>query len=172
MIYEFDSISPTLAEGCFVAPNAVVIGRVEMHARSSVWFGATVRGDNDRIIIGEDSNVQDNSVLHTDDGIVLSIGKRVTVGHTVTLHGCTIEDESLIGIGSIVLNHAKIGARSVLGAGSLVTEGVVIPDGVLAMGSPAKVIRPLTAEELVFLSFAATHYVERAAMFSKTMRAR
>jgi carbonic anhydrase/acetyltransferase-like protein (isoleucine patch superfamily) len=171
MIYEFDGIRPTLAEDCFVAPNASVIGRVEMRARSSVWFGAIVRGDNDRIVLGEDSNVQDNCVLHTDDKILLSIGDRVTVGHMAMLHGCTIGEESLIGIGTIVLNHAKVGAHTVLGANSLVTEGKVIPDGVLAMGAPAKVIRPLTTEELEFLKYASSHYVERAAKFMATLRA-
>ena len=172
MIYEYDGKSPTLGPGAWVAPNATVLGRVELRARSSVWFGAVLRGDNDLIVVGEDSNVQDNSVLHTDDGIQLVIGSRVTVGHAVTLHGCTIGDESLIGIGSIVLNKAVIGARCVLGANSLVTEGKVIPDGVLAMGSPAKVIRPLTNDELKHLAYASAHYVERAARFAVTLKAR
>ena len=172
MIYEYDGKSPTLGPGVWVAPNATVLGSVELRARSSVWFGAVLRGDNDLIVVGEDSNVQDNSVLHTDDGIELVLGARVTVGHAVTLHGCKIGDESLIGIGSIVLNNAVIGARTVLGANSLVTEGKVIPEGVLAMGAPAKVVRPLTNEELQFLAFASAHYVERAAKFAATLKPR
>ncbi len=172
MIYDLGDKHPLINASAWVAPSACIIGQVELRARSSVWFGTTLRGDNDLIVVGEDSNIQDNAALHTDLGIRLVIGDRVTVGHTVMLHGCAIGDESLIGIGSIVLNHAKIGARSVLGAGSLVTEGKVIPEGVLAMGSPARVVRPLTPEELVFLKFAATHYVERAAMFAASLHSR
>jgi carbonic anhydrase/acetyltransferase-like protein (isoleucine patch superfamily) len=172
MIYTLGDKSPIVAESAWIAPNACVIGQVELRARSSVWFGTTIRGDNDLIVVGEESNIQDNCALHTDADIQLVVGARVTVGHAVMLHGCTIGDESLIGIGSILLNHAKVGARSVLGAGSLVTEGKVIPEGVLAMGAPAKVIRDLSAKELEFLKFAATHYIERAAMFAASLRAR
>lgn len=172
MIYDLGDRQPLIDGSAWVAPNACVIGQVELRARSSVWFGTTIRGDNDLIVVGDESNIQDNCAVHTDAGIQLRIGSRVTVGHSVMLHGCAIGDESLIGIGCIVLNHAKIGSRSVLGAGSLVTEGKVIPDGVLAMGSPARVIRPLTAEELVFLKFASTHYVEHAAMFASSLKPR
>ena len=144
----------------WIAPNAVVLGDVTLGRDASVWFGAVVRGDNDPIVIGEASNVQDLSVLHTDEGVPLTIGRGVTVGHQVMLHGCSIGDHSLIGIGSIVLNRAVIGNNCLIGARTLITEGKVIPDGSLVMGTPGKVVRPLTEAEIAFLKASALHYVE------------
>lgn len=132
---------------------------------SSVWFGTTVRGDTDTITIGPGSNIQDGSVLHADAGMPLHIGERVTVGHQVMLHGCTIGDESLIGIGAVVLNGARIGRHCLVGAGSLVTEGKVFPDGSLIMGSPARVVRSLTPEQIEGLRRSAQHYIENARRF-------
>lgn len=151
-----------IGDGQWVAPSADVIGDVVMHEQASVWFGCVVRGDQDRITIGARSNVQDCSVLHTDKGIRLNIGKDVTVGHKAMLHGCTIGDNSLIGIGSIVLNGAKIGNNSLLGANSLVTEGKEFPDGVMIMGAPAKLVRDLTEQEIQMLTGSAAHYVLNA----------
>jgi carbonic anhydrase/acetyltransferase-like protein (isoleucine patch superfamily) len=143
----------------FVAPNATLIGSVVMHARSSVWFNVVVRGDNDPIVIGEETNVQDGSVLHTDAGVPLTLGRGVTVGHKAMLHGCSVGDFSLIGINAVVLNGAKIGSYCIIGANALVPEGKEIPDGSLVLGTPAKVTRPLNAEERVRLEQSAAHYV-------------
>jgi carbonic anhydrase/acetyltransferase-like protein (isoleucine patch superfamily) len=159
--YRLGEREPTLPpEGEYwIAPNAVVTGNVIMKKNSSVWFGAVLRGDNDPITIGENSNVQDNSVLHTDVGSPLTIGDNVTVGHMVMLHGCTIGDGSLIGIGSIVLNGAKIGRNCLVGAGALITEGKEFPDGVMILGSPAKVVRELAPEQAARMGAGALHYV-------------
>ena len=154
-----------VGKGQYVAPNATVLGSVRLKSQSSVWFNAVLRGDNEWIEVGENSNVQDGSVLHTDPGIPLTIGDNVTIGHMVMLHGCTIGDNSLIGIGSTVLNRAVIGADSLVGAHSLVTEGKKFPDGVMLMGSPAKVVRELTDEEIAGLRFSASIYVENAKRF-------
>ena len=171
-IYELDDPKPQLpGDGNFwVAPSASVMGNVIMKPDSSVWFGATVRGDNEPITIGERSNVQDGSVLHSDPGMPLTIGPDVTIGHMVMLHGCTIGEGSLIGIGSTILNGAKIGKGSIIGAHALVTEGKEIPDGVLAVGSPAKVVRELTPEDSAALKLSALHYVENWKRFAKNMR--
>ncbi|MEY4694405.1 MAG: 2,3,4,5-tetrahydropyridine-2,6-dicarboxylate N-acetyltransferase, partial [Pseudomonadota bacterium] len=140
-LYQLDSHTPEVAESAWIADNAQVMGAVHLAANASVWFGVTVRGDTETISIGEGSNIQDGSVLHADVGKPLTVGKNVTVGHMVMLHGCTIGDESLIGIGAVVLNGAKIGKNCLVGAGSLVTEGKEFPDGSMIMGSPAKVVR-------------------------------
>jgi len=171
-VFELDDLKPQLpGEGKYwVAPSASVMGNVIMAEDSSVWFGATVRGDNDPIHIGARSNVQDGSVLHTDPGMPLMIGPDVTIGHMVMLHGCTIGEGSLIGIGSTILNGAKIGKGSIIGAHALVTEGKEIPDGVLAVGSPAKVVRELSPEDSAALKFSAAHYVENWKRFSKGLR--
>ena len=132
----------------WVAPNAVIIGDVTLEKNTSIWFNATLRGDIENIHIGEGSNVQDGSVLHTDPGYPLKIGKNVTVGHLVMLHGCTIGDNSLIGIGVVILNNAKIGKKCIVGAKSLITENKQIPDNSLVMGSPGKIIRQVTDEEI------------------------
>src|SRR5882762_3002908 len=150
----------------WVADNATVIGSVVLEKDVSIWFNAVVRGDNDLITIGEGSNIQDHSVLHTDEGIKLTIGRNVTVGHQVMLHGCTVGDGSLIGIKSVVLNGAKIGKNCLVGAGSLITEGKEFPDGSMIMGAPAKVVRPLTPEQIAGLSRAAAHYVDNAKRYA------
>jgi len=159
--YSLGDTVPTLPEGgeYWIAPNATVIGNVILKKNASVWFGAVLRGDNEPITIGENSNVQDNSVLHTDIGKPLTIGANVTVGHMVMLHGCEIGDGSLVGIGSIILNGAKIGRNCIIGAGSLITEGKDIPDNSMVMGSPGKVVRTLTDEQVAALADGAMHYV-------------
>jgi carbonic anhydrase/acetyltransferase-like protein (isoleucine patch superfamily) len=149
----------------FVAENATIIGSVILKHGASVWFNAVVRGDNDLIEIGRNSNVQDGAVLHTDPGIRLTIGENVTVGHQATLHGCTVGNNSLIGIGSCLLNNAVIGRNSIVGAHSLVTENKVFPDGSLIIGSPAKVVRDLNDAELNYLAAAAAIYVEKSALY-------
>ena len=164
-IYELDGSAPRLAESAWVADNAQVMGNVVLGEDSSVWFGTTVRGDTETITIGRGSNIQDGSVLHADVGMPLTIGDRVTVGHQVMLHGCTVGDESLIGIGAIVLNGAKIGKNCLVGAGSLVTEGKEFPDGSMIMGSPAKVVRSLSPEQMEGLRQSAQHYIENAQRF-------
>jgi carbonic anhydrase/acetyltransferase-like protein (isoleucine patch superfamily) len=161
-VYELAGRRPILPPGgqYWIAPNAQVIGRIELKTNASIWFGATLRGDNDPIVVGENSNVQGGSVLHTDEGVALTIGANVTIGHMVMLHGCTIGEGSLIGIGSVVLNGARIGRGSIVGASSLVTEGKEFPDGVLIMGSPARVVRELTPEQSKGLELSAAHYVQ------------
>jgi carbonic anhydrase/acetyltransferase-like protein (isoleucine patch superfamily) len=154
-IYELNQVSPTMSESAWVADSAQVMGRVDLAAHSSVWFGAVIRGDTESIHIGEGSNIQDGSVLHADIGQPIRVGKHVTVGHKVMLHGCIIGDESLIGIGAIVLNGAKIGKNCIVGAGSLVTEGKEFPDGSMIMGTPAKVVRSLSPEQIQGLRMSA-----------------
>jgi carbonic anhydrase/acetyltransferase-like protein (isoleucine patch superfamily) len=144
----------------WIAPTAAVMGRVILKKNASVWWGATLRGDNDPIIVGEGSNIQDGSVLHTDTGSPLTIGSDVTVGHMVMLHGCTIGDGSLVGIGSIVLNGARIGKNCLIGAGCLIPEGKEIPDNALVMGAPGKVVRELSPEQAARIAYGAQHYVE------------
>jgi carbonic anhydrase/acetyltransferase-like protein (isoleucine patch superfamily) len=160
-VYNLGAVGPTLPaeDEYWIAPNAVVIGNVILKKNASIWFGATLRGDNDPIIVGENSNVQDGSVLHTDAGSPLTIGANVTIGHMVMLHGCTIGDNSLIGIGSIVLNGARIGKNCLVGANCLITEGKTIPDNSLVMGAPAKVVREISPEQAMMLAGGAAHYV-------------
>ena len=153
----------------WVAPNAVVIGDVSLKKNASVWFGSVLRGDNDPIILGENSNIQDNSVCHTDDGMPLIIGDNVTVGHKVILHSCTVGDNSLIGMGSTVLNKAKIGNNCLVGANALVTEGKEFPDNSLIVGSPAKVKRELTDMEKKIIELSALHYVENMKRYKKDL---
>ncbi len=161
-IYQLDDDIPRIADSAWVADSAQVIGRVELQEGASVWFGAVLRGDNEWITVGRGSNVQDGSVLHTDLGVPLVIGDGVTVGHQVTLHGCTIGDGSLIGMQAVILNGAKIGRHSLVGAGALVTEGQTFPDGVLLLGRPAKVARELTPEQIARIAGSATRYVDQA----------
>ena len=153
----------------WVAPNAAIIGDVTLKKNASVWFGAILRGDNDPIILGENSNIQDNSVCHTDDGMPLIIGDNVTVGHKVILHSCTVGDNSLIGMGSTVLNKAKIGNNCLVGANALVTEGKEFPDNSLIVGSPAKVKRELTDMEKKIIELSALHYVENMKRYKKDL---
>lgn len=164
-IYELDGQSPTLGKNSWVADSAQVIGKVTLEENVSVWFGTVIRGDSEHIRIGRNSNVQDASVLHADEGVPLTLGENVSIGHQVMLHGCTVGDGSLIGIGAVVLNHAKIGKNCLVGAGSLVTEGKEFPDGSMILGSPAKVVRQLTPEQIANLQRIATHYVDNAARF-------
>ena len=161
-IYQLDEHIPQVADSAWVAESAQVIGMVELAEDASVWFGAVLRGDTEPLRIGRGSNVQDGSIIHADHGYPVTLGEKVTVGHQVTLHGCTVGDGSLIGIQAVVLNGAKIGRNSLVGAGSLVTEGKVFPDGVLIMGSPAKVVRELSAEQIAGLQRSAEHYVRNA----------
>lgn len=159
--YKLDNVAPTLPlDGEYwIAPNAVVVGNVILKKNASVWFGAVLRGDNDPITIGEGSNVQDNSVLHTDNGSPLTLGANVTVGHMVMLHGCEIGDGALIGIGSVVLNGAKIGKNCLVGANTLITEGKEFPDNSMIMGSPGKVVRELSPEQAARIAMGSLSYV-------------
>ena len=159
------------SEDYFVAANATVIGKVRLEKNSSVWFNAVVRGDIELITVGENSNIQDGAVLHTDSGYPLSIGKNVTVGHQAMLHGCWIGDNSLIGINAVILSGAKIGKNCLIGANSLVTEGKEIPEGSLVMGTPAKVIKTLTPEQQAELIKSAESYVERSKLFKQDLKA-
>lgn len=161
-IYELDGVAPRMADSAWVADSAQVMGNVVLADDSSVWFGATLRGDTETITVGRGSNVQDGSVMHADIGYPLTVGDNVTIGHMVMLHGCTIGDESLIGIGATVLNGAVIGKNCLVGAGSLVTEGKTFPDGSMIMGTPAKVVKSLTPEQIEGLRRSAQHYVENA----------
>jgi carbonic anhydrase/acetyltransferase-like protein (isoleucine patch superfamily) len=169
-VYKLGEHAPVLAASAYVAPNAAVIGKVILGERASVWFGATLRGDNETISIGADSNVQDSAVLHTDLGFPLVIGSEVTIGHQVTMHGCTVGDGSLIGIQAIVLNGAVIGKACLVGAGALITEGKVFADGSLIVGAPARVLRLLSAEERKFLLAAAANYAERGGFYRNNLQ--
>ena len=161
-IYQLDDLTPTVHPSAWVADNAQVIGRVMLAEDTSVWFGVIIRGDNDPITVGRGTNIQENSVLHTDHGKPLVLGENVTVGHQVMLHGCTVGNNSLIGIGAIVLNGAKIGNNCLVGAGSLVTEGKEFPDGSMIIGSPAKAVRMLSPEQIEGLKMSARHYIDNA----------
>lgn len=156
---------PQLGANVWIAPNATVIGDVRLADNASVWWNAVLRGDNDPIHIGANTNIQDGSVLHTDEGIPMHIGADVTVGHMVVLHGCSIGDGSLIGIGSVVLNRAVIGKSCIVGANTLIPEGKVFPDRVLIVGSPGKVVRELSDEEVARLKKSAAHYVSNAGRY-------
>ena len=160
MIYDLEKNVPEISADSWIAPNAIIIGKVKLEKNSSIWFNAVLRGDIEKIVIGENSNIQDGSVLHTDPGYPLTVGKGVTVGHMVMLHGCEISDDTLIGIGSTILNKAKIGKNCIIGANTLVTENKVIPDNSLVLGSPGKVIRKVTDDEIKVICENAKHYVE------------
>ena len=163
MIYSLGKKKPvTNGENIFVAPSATGIGNVRLEPNASVWFGAILRGDNELITIGCGSNVQDGSVLHTDPGWPLTIGKNVTIGHMAMLHGCKVGDNSLIGIGTTIMNGAQIGANSIVGAHSLITEEKVFPNGVLIIGTPGQVVRDLESEEITSLANSAARYMEKA----------
>jgi carbonic anhydrase/acetyltransferase-like protein (isoleucine patch superfamily) len=168
-VYRIGDDTPRIDPTAWVADNATVIGRVALAEGASIWYGAVLRGDNDVITIGRDSNVQDGCVLHTDLGWPLTLGDRVSVGHQVMLHGCTVGDGTLVGIQSVLLNGAKIGRHSIVGAGSLVTEGKEFPDGALIVGRPAKLVRMLTPDEISRLQATAAHYVENARRHRETV---
>ena len=150
----------------WIAPTAVVIGNVRLQANASVWFGAVLRGDNELIDIGENSNVQDGAVMHTDPGSPLTLGKNVTIGHNAMLHGCTVDDGTLIGINAVILNSARIGKHCIIGANALIGEGKVIPDGSLVMGSPGKIVRELTEPQKKMIEAGAAHYVNNARRYA------
>jgi len=171
MIYELDGVKPQIDQTAWIAPTAVLIGNVIIGPRANIWFGAVLRGDNEPITVGAGSNVQENSVLHTDMGYPLTIGANCTIGHKAMLHGCTIEDGSLIGMGATLLNGAKIGAGSLVGACALVTEGKEIAPGSLVMGAPAKVVRALDDAAKARLLQSASGYQANAARFAKGMKA-
>ena len=158
MIYDFEGKTPKLDPNSWVAPNAVVIGNVDLKKDSNIWFNVTLRGDVETITIGEGSNIQDGSVVHTDPGCPAIIGKNVTVGHLVMLHGCSIDDNSLIGIGAVLLNGSKIGKNCLIGARALITENKVIPDNSLVMGSPGKIVRQVTEDEIEAMKQNAIRY--------------
>jgi len=169
-IYELDGVAPMQDGSSWVAADANVIGNVVLEADTSVWFGCTLRGDNETITVGEGSNVQENTVMHTDPGYPLTIGKNCTIGHKAMLHGCIIGDNSLIGMGATVLNGAKIGKNCLIGAGALITEDKEIPDGSLVMGAPGKVVRQLDEAAITGLAMSAKHYQENAKRFKAGLR--
>ena len=165
-LYRLGDLTPQLGPGAWAAPSADLIGDVRLSERASVWFGAVIRADNTAIIIGEDSNVQDGAVCHSDEGVPCRIGARVTIGHQAILHGCTIADDCLIGMGARILNHAVIASECIIGAGALVTEGKTYPAGSLIVGSPARVVRQLSEAERQLLRASAAHYAEKAAHYA------
>jgi carbonic anhydrase/acetyltransferase-like protein (isoleucine patch superfamily) len=169
-VYRLGDDSPLVAPSAYIAPNATVVGKVILAENSTVWFGATLRGDNEVIRIGANSNVQDAAVLHTDPGFPLSVGDHVSIGHQAMMHGCTVGDGSLIGIQSVVLNGAVIGKGCLVGAGALITERKTFPDGCLIIGAPAKAVRELTAEERENLLKVAANYAERGVYYRAHLR--
>jgi carbonic anhydrase/acetyltransferase-like protein (isoleucine patch superfamily) len=169
-IYQLGDHTPEIAASSFVADSATVIGKVSLLDHTSVWFGATLRGDNERITIGANSNVQEGTVMHTDIGYPLTVGSNVTIGHQAMLHGCTIGDGTLVGIQAVILNGAVIGKGCLVGAGALVTEGKTFPDHSLIIGAPAKVARQLTPEEVAALQGSADSYVKRGQLFKTQLK--
>ena len=169
-IYQLDDLTPAIHETAWVADNAQVLGNVQLAQDSSVWFGVVIRGDMDAISVGRGTNIQDNSVLHADHGVPLTIGDNVSIGHQVMLHGCTIGDGSLIGIQAVILNGARIGKNCLVGAGSLVTEGKEFPDNSMIFGSPAKAVRQLSAEQIEGLKMISDHYVENARRYKSGLK--
>ena len=167
MIYDLEKKTPKLDTDCWVAPNAVIIGKVELKKNSNIWFNAVLRGDLEPIIIGENSNVQDGCIIHTDPGCPVTVGKGVTLGHMVVLHGCEIADDCLIGIGSTILNKTKIGKNCIIGANALVAENKVIPERSLVLGSPGKIVRQVTDEEIEYIKDNARDYVENFKKYKK-----
>lgn len=169
-LYACDGQQPSLSDSAWAAPSAEIIGDVRLGARASVWFGAILRGDNTSLILGADTNFQDGAIGHSDAGFPLTIGDRVTVGHQAILHGCTVHDDALIGMGAKILNGAVIPSDSLVGAGALVTEGKTYERGMLIVGVPAKAVRPLSDAEKASLRFSAAHYAEKAAAFAATLK--
>ena len=165
-LYALSDVEPTLAEGAWAAPSADLIGDVRLAARASIWFGAVIRADNTPILIGEESNIQDGAVGHSDPGAPLTIGARVTIGHQAIIHGCTISDDCLIGMGARILNGAVLGPECLVGAGALITEGKQFDGGSLIVGVPARVVRPLTDAEKAAIRVSAAHYAEKAARYA------
>ena len=169
MFYDLENKKVKSSNGNWVAPNATIIGDVTLEKNTSIWFNATLRGDIENIYIGEGSNVQDGSVLHTDPGFPLKVGKNVTIGHLVMLHGCSIGDNSLIGIGAVILNNVKIGKNCIIGAKALITENKEISDNSLVVGSPGKIIRKVTDEEVNLITKNANRYQDNWKKYSKSI---
>jgi carbonic anhydrase/acetyltransferase-like protein (isoleucine patch superfamily) len=171
-VYSFEGIEPEFVDRAsnWIAPDAVLVGRIRVGREVGIWFGAVLRGDNELIAIGDRSNVQEHAIMHTDPDFPLTIGKGCTIGHRALLHGCTIGDDTLIGMGAIVLNGARIGRNSLVGAGALVTEGKEFPDGSLIVGSPARVVRALDERAIADLRASADRYVQRGREFVREMR--
>jgi carbonic anhydrase/acetyltransferase-like protein (isoleucine patch superfamily) len=165
-IYALDGVMPEIADDCWIAPDAVLIGKIRLRKGASIWFGAVLRGDNDWITVGEDSNVQDHSIIHADPGQPVNIGRGVTIGHRVIIHSATVGENSLIGMGAILLNRARIGAGSLVGAAALVTEGKAFEDGKMILGAPAKALRDLTAEQSAGIRTSAEIYVANARRYA------
>ena len=168
-VYRLGDQAPQIDPSSWIAPNAMVIGDVRLGAKTSIWWNCVLRGDNDPITIGDNSNIQDGSILHTDIGVPLTIGRNVTVGHMVMLHGCTIGDGSLIGMGAIVLNNVVIGRNCLIGAGALIPEGKVIPDNSLVVGSPGRVVHELSEKHLERIAHSAEHYVQNAQRYRELL---
>ena len=169
-IYQLDDLTPAIHETAWVADSAQVVGNVRLAEDSSVWFGVVIRGDMDAISVGRGTNIQDNSVLHADHGVPLTIGDNVSVGHQVMLHGCSIGDGSLIGIQAVILNGAKIGKNCLVGAGSLITEGKEFADNSMIFGSPAKAVRQLSTEQIEGLKMISDHYIENARRYRSGLK--
>jgi carbonic anhydrase/acetyltransferase-like protein (isoleucine patch superfamily) len=165
-LYRLEDSEPRLGKGAWAAPTADLIGDVRIGERSSIWFGAVIRADNTPVLIGEETNIQDGAVGHSDPGAPLTIGARVTIGHQAIVHGCTISDDCLIGMGARILNGALLGPESLVGAGALITEGKAFDGGSLIVGSPARVVRPLTDAEKAAIRLSAAHYAEKAARYA------
>ena len=170
MKYSLGEDRVQMADDAWIADTAAVIGKVTLEAGANVWFGAVIRGDVERITVGEHSNVQDGAVMHADIGVPLTLGKGITVGHNAMLHGCTVGDYSLIGINAVVLNGAKIGKHCIIGANSLIPEGKEIPDGSLVMGAPGKVVKTLNDQQKKMLELSAAHYVQNAKRFRDQLK--
>jgi carbonic anhydrase/acetyltransferase-like protein (isoleucine patch superfamily) len=169
-LYEIDDLFPQLADGAWAAPSADLIGYVRLGARASVWFGAVIRADNTPIILGEETNFQDGAIGHSDPGAPLTIGARVTIGHQAILHGCTVADDCLIGMGARVLNGAFLGPECLVGANALITEGKRFEEGGLIVGAPARLVRPLSDTEKAALRLSAAHYAEKAARYAAGLK--
>jgi carbonic anhydrase/acetyltransferase-like protein (isoleucine patch superfamily) len=169
-LYEIDGVAPQLAGGAWAAPSADLIGDVRLAAGASVWFGAVIRADNTSILLGEETNFQDGAMGHSDPGVALTIGARVTIGHQAILHGCTICDDCLIGMGARILNHAFLGPECIVGAGALITEGKRFEEGGLIVGAPARLVRPLTDAEKAALRLSAAHYCDKARRYADGLR--
>mgnify|MGYP000932258553 FL=1 len=169
-VFSLQHRTPTIGENVWIAHNATVVGDVTLGAHCSIWFGATLRGDNDPIWIGEGSNVQDGAILHTDEGVPLRVGAHVSIGHMAMLHGCTIGDSTLIGINAVVLNRAVVGKHCLIGANTLIPEGKVIPDRSLVVGTPGRIIRELTDEEIARHLGNARHYMQNAALYRDSLK--
>ncbi|MBX3596447.1 MAG: gamma carbonic anhydrase family protein [Rhizobiaceae bacterium] len=169
--YSLDGDAPGFGDSVWIAPSAAVIGKVSLGANVGVWFGAVLRGDNEPIIIGDDTNLQEHTMVHTDADFPVTVGKGCTIGHRALLHGCTIGNNTLIGMGAIILNGARIGDNCLVGAGALITEGKSFPDGSLILGSPARVVRQLDEAGIARLRESSAHYVAKAQHFKNTLRA-